>query len=87
MELASLQTKDTKEKKDTTKKQSFEEKLLTLKSPSGKKANKQFLKLDGKYACWHFNSPGGCKKDNCKFSHHCPATGIKGKSITDDSAE
>jgi hypothetical protein len=81
------QTKDTKEKKDTTKRQSFEEKLLTLKSPSGKKANKEFLKLDGKLACWQFNSPSGCSKVNCKFSHHCPATGVKDKSITTDSSD
>jgi hypothetical protein len=79
--------KDTNAKADNSKKLPIEERLLALKSPSGKKASKDYLKLDGKMACFQFNTPGGCPKQSCKYSHHCPATGVKGKSINSDSSD
>jgi hypothetical protein len=54
---AALPKKDTNAKADNSKKLPIEERLLALKSPSGKKASKDYLKLDGKMACFQFNTP------------------------------
>eukprot|EP01047_Picozoa_sp_COSAG01_P010008 COSAG01_NODE_419_length_17278_cov_34.763432_5_plen_123_part_00 len=52
---------------------SLTDRLKKLVSPGGVKAQSDHIFKDGKKACMHFNTKGGCSAKNCQFSHHCVA--------------